>query len=133
MKELLKYYKKYEEIINYLINGFLGVIVSVGTYSLFRYFRLSIVISNVLSWVIGVLFMYITNKIFVFKSKTKGKTDFVKEFFSFVVARVFTLIVETLILYFGSFLINDLICKIIAQVIIIILNYIISKFLVFKK
>ena len=115
--------------------GALGVLVNVVSYSLCRFIGIDIFISNVISWVISVLFMYITNKLFVFKSKTNNKSELFKEFLSFVLARVFTLVIETLILYLGSKVlnINDIIVKIIAQVVIIILNYILSKLWIFKK
>ena len=79
--------------------------------------------------------MYLTNKIFFIKIKKNNLFELIKEFISFVLARVFTLVVETGILFFGSNIlkINDIIVKIIAQIIIIILNYILSKMLVFKK
>lgn len=130
-----KIYHKYEEIWNYLITGALGVLVNIIAYSLCRLINLNIVASNVISWIISVLFMYLTNKIFVFKSKKNNLFELIKEFISFVLARVFTLVVETGILFFGSNIlkINDIIVKIIAQIIIIILNYILSKMLVFKK
>ncbi len=79
--------------------------------------------------------MYITNKIFVFKSKTDSTSKLLKEFISFVLARIFTLVVETAILYIGSEVlkVNDIIVKVIAQIVIIILNYILSKLWIFKK
>lgn len=129
-----KIYRKYEEIWNYLITGALGVLVNIISYSLCRLVGIDIYISNVISWIISVLFMYLTNKLFVFKSKTNNKIELLKEFVSFVFARVFTLVVETGILYLGSKIlhINDIIVKVIAQIVIIILNYLLSKLWIFK-
>ncbi len=115
--------------------GALGVLVNVISYSLCRFIGIDIFVSNLISWIVSVLFMYITNKLFVFKSKTNTKLELFKEFISFVFARIFTLVVETGILYLGSKVlnINDIIVKVIAQVVIIILNYILSKLWIFKK
>ena len=79
--------------------------------------------------------MYILNKLFVFKTKNLAKKKLLKEFFSFVLARIFTLFIETFILYLGADIIkiNDIFVKVIAQIIIIILNYIFSKLIIFKK
>lgn len=126
-------YKKYKEIINYLIFGGLTTVVSIVTYALFaKVFNIDYLISNVLSWVLAVLFAYITNKIFVFESKSKKN---VKEITSFFFFRIISLVMEMIILYiFVDMLhIDDLITKIIAQVIVIVANYVFSKVFVFKK
>ena len=126
-------YKKYKEIINYLIFGGLTTVVSIVTYALFaKVFYIDYLISNVLSWVLAVLFAYITNKIFVFESKSKKN---VKEITSFFFFRIISLVMEMIILYiFVDMLhIDDLITKIIAQVIVIVANYVFSKVFVFKK
>mgnify|MGYP003571591843 CR=1 FL=1 len=129
------FYHNKEEIFNYLISGFLGVIVSISSYSTCRFFNINILMSNIISWIIAVFFMYVTNKIFVFKSQTNSNYKLLQEFISFILARLFTLVVETLILFLcvNVIYINDIIAKVIAQVVIIILNYILSKFLIFKN
>ena len=128
-------YKKNEEIINYLITGAIGVAISISVYWICRKLHLDIVVSNVISWIIAVICMYILNKLFVFKTKCKNSISAFKEFIFFILARVFTLVVETLILWIGANIlkINDIIVKIIAQIVIIILNYLLSKLWIFKK
>lgn len=131
--KLFVLYKKYKEIINYLIFGGLTTLISIITYALFaKVFNIDYLISNVLSWVLAVLFAYITNKIFVFESKSKKN---IKEITSFFFFRVVSLIMEMIILYvFVDMLhIDDLVTKIIAQVIVIVSNYVFSKVFVFKK
>lgn len=131
--KLFDLYKKYKEIINYLIFGGLTTLISIITYALFaKVFHIDYLISNVLSWIIAVIFAYITNKIFVFESKSKKN---IKEITSFFFFRVVSLIMEIVILYiFVDMLhIDDLVTKIIAQVIVIVSNYIFSKLFVFKK
>lgn len=128
-------YHKNEELWNYLITGALGVIISIGSYWGCRAINLNIVASNIISWIIAVIAMYIMNKLFVFKTECNNYKTLIKEFFSFIVARILTLIVETLILYLGADIINinDIIVKVIAQIVIIILNYLFSKLFIFKK
>ena len=130
---MLNKYKKYKEIINYLIFGGLTTVVSIATYALFaKVFHIDYLISNVLSWILAVLFAYITNKIFVFESKSKKN---IKEITSFFFFRIVSLVMEMIILYiFVDMLhIDDLVTKIIAQVIVIVANYVFSKVFVFKK
>lgn len=128
-------YHKNEELWNYLITGAIGVVISVVSYALCRKMLFSIVLSNFISWIIAVISMYFMNKYFVFKTRANSKVEVVEEFFAFVAARIFTLVVETGILYLGSEIINmnDIFVKIIAQITIIILNYILSKLFIFKK
>lgn len=131
--KLFDLYKKYKEIINYLIFGGLTTLISIITYALFaKVFHIDYLISNVLSWIIAVLFAYITNKIFVFESKSKKN---IKEITSFFFFRVVSLIMEMVILYiFVDMLhIDDLVTKIIAQIIVIVSNYVFSKLFIFKK
>lgn len=128
-------YHKNEELWNYLITGGLGTVISIISYAVLRYLNLGIIESNIISWIIVVISMYILNKIFVFKTKCKSKIELLHEFISFILARLFTLVVETAILYVGSkwMKINDIIIKVFAQIVIIILNYVLSKLIIFKK
>lgn len=142
MKKLIKkvwnLYKKYDEIINYLIVGGLTTIVSLGTYYFCVYTFLNpnnafqLQIANIISWISCVTFAYFTNRIFVFKSK---RTDKLKEAISFYGSRIATLLLEMGIMFvFVTILhFNDKIIKLIAQVVITILNYILSKLLIFRK
>ena len=136
----LKYYKKYDEIINYLIFGVLTTLVTIITYAIFTNTFLSsksaldIQIANVLSWIIAVTFAYLTNRKFVFKSKAQGSKR-IKEIINFFLARISSLLVEMLFMYVTVTVLsyNDFICKIIAQAIVIIFNYVCSKLIIFKK
>lgn len=127
-------YMKHKEVINYLIFGFLSFVVSMATYYLAR-ICFDYVISNIISWIIAVIFSYVTNKLFVFESKIEGKRKLVKEFVTFILSRIFTLVLETLILYMMVDLMNmnDRMVKVIAQIIVILMNYILSKLIIFKK
>lgn len=126
-------YHKNEELWNYLIVGALTTVVSIGSYSIFsKLLKINYLISNVLSWVVSVIFAYFTNRWFVFHSKEKKKF---KEFIAFVSSRVFTLLLDSGLMIVGvDYLkIDDLLTKILVQIIIVISNYILSKLIVFKK
>ena len=136
LNKLLELYKKYKEIINYLIFGVLTTVVSIGTYALFtKLFSINYLVSNILSWILAVLFAFITNKLFVFESKSKDKKQVTKEMINFFFFRIISLGIEMIIMYTFVDLssINDLITKVIAQIIVILSNYIFSKVFVFKK
>ena len=130
---IFKLYKKYEEVINYLIFGFLTTVVSIASYALFtRMFQIDVYISNILSWIAAVTFAFVTNRIYVFKSANK---DLFKEAFKFYTSRITTLVIEIIIMYIlvSMLHINDMVSKIIVQFIVIILNYVCSKIFVFKN
>lgn len=129
-KEIIKIYKKYQEIINYLIVGFLTVVVSVSTYALFaKLFHIQYIVSNVLSWVLAVLFAYYANSRYVFNGRSTKKE--IIDFFKF---RILSLIIEVVLMYIlvDFISIGDLVSKVIVQIIVIVLNYLFSKFLIFK-
>lgn len=142
MKKIINLYKKYEEIINYLIVGVLTTIVSlvVKWGLLFTVLdpknSVQLQVAVVISWIAAVVFAYITNRIIVFKSKSK---KILKEITSFFGSRLLTLGLEMLIMwFFVTFLkLNSdlwvLIWTMVAQILVIIFNYIFSKLFVFKK
>ena len=137
MKKLLELYKKYKEIINYLIFGGLSTVVNFVTYYITaRLFCIDEVVSSGISWFCSVLFAYITNKIFVFESKTNTVKAVLKEMVSFFLARVISGIlcdVGTFALMVKVFHINDIFSKIVTQVMVVIVNYVFSKLIIFRK
>lgn len=132
INSLKNMYEKQKEIINYIIVGGLTTVVSVGSYAMFRTFISDYNISTVLSWICAVLFAYITNRIFVFESKAE---NIKKEFSVFVTSRLATLGMEIIVMIFlvSIMLVNDMVAKILVQFIILLLNYFLSKFIVFNK
>lgn len=131
-------YHKNEELWNYLIVGVLTTIVSLFIYffctSIFLnpYNKIELQVANIISWIFAVLFAYFTNRIFVFKSKSK---EVFKEATAFVGSRVLSLLMDmfTMFLVVSVFKFNDKIGKLASQVIVTIANYILSKLFVFKK
>ena len=134
--QCLNIYKKLsknnKEIINYLIVGGLTTVVSIGSYWISRFFIESYATCNMISWILSVMFAYITNKTFVFHSKNKNK---LKEIIDFLFSRVLTLLAEFTFLYImvDILIIDDRISKVFVQILVIILNYIFSKLFVFKS
>ncbi|MCC8014944.1 MAG: GtrA family protein [Eubacterium sp.] len=122
--------------------GGLTTVFSIVSYAVFSYARSADgkiaafggQLANVFSWILAVAFAYITNKLFVFESKS-FKLDVIKtEAVSFAAARLFSLGVEALWLFVLTYLgVNDKIAKISGQVFVVILNYIFSKLFIFKK
>lgn len=133
---VLKIFNKYKDVILYLFFGVLTTIINILIYALStKVFGIEYLASNIISWIISVAFAFFTNKIFVFKSKTNTKILMLKELMSFYYYRLLSLIIEMVLLYICVDLlkINDLAMKILTNIIVIVLNYFFSKFLVFKN
>ena len=133
IKEL---YFKYREIISYLFWGVMSTVVNYGAYFLCTMvFHLNYLISNGIAWVAAVLFAFVTNKLFVFESKSWEPKLAFKEFWQFVSARIFSGLLETGMLYLFVDVLGfpDAPIKIIASILVVILNYIFSKLIIFKK
>lgn len=142
MKKIKELFIKYKEIINYLIFGVLTTIVSLATKYLLLFtildakngFELQIAVT--VSWIVACTFAYITNRIWVFESKSK---QILKEAIKFYMSRLVTLGLEMLIMFIFVTLLElnsntwVIVWTIVAQVVIIIGNYILSKLVVFKN
>ncbi|MCI8299163.1 MAG: GtrA family protein [Lachnospiraceae bacterium] len=153
MKKILTKQKK--EVILYIIFGILTTIVSWGMYALLiNLFSLSVLVSNTISWICGVTFAFITNKIWVFESKSWKLQTMIKEGTAFVSSRIITGILEIfgvpLLSYAGFdnlffeiagkigvsmkiFYTEGIYSKAAFAVLVIILNYVFSKLIVFKN
>ncbi len=122
------------ETVSYI---FFGVLTTIVNYVAFAVLEspLGWLIANTIAWVAGVLFAYVTNKLFVFDSKTVEAGALAKEFILFVLARVASLLFETAFMYLFVDLLslNALVCKIIAAVGVVVMNYIFSKLFIFIK
>lgn len=155
MKTLLELLKKYRELISYLFWGVLTTIVSWGSYSLFTIalsqqkeelhmfgttLSFAVLMANILSWVCAFLFAYITNKLWVFNSRSWKPSVVLPEFTKFFSARVFTGILEIvavpLLVAIGLdqtiMGIKGMVAKVIVSLGVVILNYVFSKLLIFR-
>ena len=129
-------YKKYKQQINYLIFGGLTTLINIVTYIVFYdILALSNLFSNMMAWIFSVLFAYVTNKLWVFESKTNGFSALLKELSSFVGCRLATGVLDIVIMYVGVdiLLLSGTLMKLFSNVIVIILNYVLSKILIFSK
>ncbi|MBR0134306.1 GtrA family protein [Candidatus Saccharibacteria bacterium] len=140
--KLLKLYKEHREIANYLIVGGLTTLISLVVKYLLLFTildaknDLQLQIAVIISWIISVAFAYWANRKYVFESKSK---DYAKEIGLFVSSRISTLLLDMFIMwFFVSFLkLNSniwvIVWTIVSQIIVIVANYILSKFIVFRK
>lgn len=130
------FYKKHKEVLMYLFFGGLAFFLNLFLFAFFtEACKINALVSNAISWGICVLFQFLTNRTWVFDGSVDTKADFWKQMASFFGGRVFTLVLEEAILaIFITWLgFNTMVVKLTAQVIVIVLNYIISKLFVFKK
>ena len=128
------WYNKYREGLLYLFFGACTTFINIVAFNLLRLFKVNFNVSNVIAWVLAVLFAYITNKVFVFESKTNGKKDLVREGISFFSFRVLSLIMDLVFMNVTVIILkfNEFWMKILSNVIVIIANYIFSKVFIFK-
>lgn len=131
------------EFVSYVFFGLLTTVVSMGSFYVFNELLGTEVFlkdknylaANALSWVAAVLFAFVTNKIFVFRSKSWRAAVLGKEFAGFVSARLFSLLVDMGLMYlFVSLMgMGEMLAKFIVQIVIVILNYVFSKLFIFRK
>lgn len=129
-------FKKYQQLILYLFFGVCTTAVNIITYYLCAHLiHLSVVISTCIAWAISVIFAYVTNKWWVFESKSLKIQEILQELLSFVSCRLFTGGCDLGIMYLCVDLLgmNDLFIKIASNVLVVILNYIASKLIIFRK
>lgn len=120
------------ELALYVIFGVLTTVVNILVYLFFsKILNVNYLISNIFAWFLSVLFAYITNRIYVFESV---RDNFLKEGLLFFSGRIFSGIVDTALMFvfIELLFVPDLISKIVIQVIVVILNYLFSKLIVFK-
>ena len=148
MNKIKELCTKYREVISYIFWGAMTTAVSFVTYSLFTLLftafldtAAAVLIANILSWIFAVLFAFVTNKLWVFKSKSFEKSVVLPEFLKFLSSRIATGVIEMaglpLLVLLGlggeMFGIEGLVAKLVINVAVIVLNYVFSKLLVFKK
>ncbi len=135
---MLELLRKYKHIVLYLLFGVLTTLVNVVAYWVGSHvIVLSTMTSTVIAWVLAVLFAYLTNRKLVFNSDAVSKHDVIKECLSFFLARLATGVVDWLCMFIfvDVLMLNeiDMFIKLAANVLVIILNYVASKLIVFRK
>ncbi len=121
-----------KELISYILFGVLTTLVNIAVYFFFtKVCGVNYLISNVIAWFLSVLFAYVTNRIWVFESEN---TNVLKEGLLFFGGRLFSGVLDTGVMYLfiDILLIGDVISKFVVQVIVVIVNYVFSKWVVFN-
>lgn len=136
MKTLIKLAKKHKEIIRY---GIFGVLTTLINFTIFFFFntvlQTSYLFANLLAIISAILFAYITNKKFVFKSETETFQQTLSEFLNFIALRLVSGVFDMVSMYFliDGLRINVTLSKILTQFIVVVSNYIFSKLFIFKN
>lgn len=131
----VSWYNKYKEALLYLFFGGCTTLVNIISFFLLRGMNISTYVSNGVAWFLSVLFAFVTNKLFVFESKSSDLSKSIYELVSFFIFRIISLIFDMAIMYvfIDLFSINEMIAKVFANVFVIIINYVFSKIFIFKK
>lgn len=133
IKEL---WSKYKDAIPYLFFGVLTTVVNYAAFALlWRVMGMNSQIANAIAYLISVLFAYVTNKLWVFDSHTTTWKSFFKEMGSFFLFRGGSWIFDQGTMFIGMELMhgNGFVVKLIANVVVVLLNYVFSKFIIFRK
>jgi putative flippase GtrA len=128
--------KGYWEVFIYLFFGGLATVVNIVSFAIAsRMFHLSMPVSNTISWICSVLFAFVTNKLWVFHSKSPSFGHLAVEFGKFIFYRLvsYGLDMGSMILLINVLHSNDFIAKIITQILVVIANYAFSKLFIFKE
>ena len=137
MEKYKKLFFRYKEQILYLLFGGFTTVVNFVSFYLMdkllngRFYILSVVVA----WALAVFFAYLTNRVWVFESENSGFKALMKEIGLFLAARIFSLGFDIGIMYVGVSLLlwNKLLTKILSNVVVVLINYVFSKFIIFKK
>lgn len=132
----MKIYSEYRIYISYTLFGIITGAVDILTYTLLiLYTDMGVIESNVTAWVLSALTAYITNRKWVFKSENGTVKSFVREIVSFFGCRTLTLVLGTFIIAVGvhGFYFGEIIMKYVSTVFVIIVNYIASRMIIFRK
>ena len=136
MNILTQIYSRNKELVMYLFFGVCTTAINTGCYWLLHH-ALSVdnLVSTVLAWLAAVIFAYVTNKVFVFESNRTSGSEWLSEMLSFYGCRLLTGILDVAIMSVAVDLLqwNGVLWKLISNIIVTIINYIVSKFLIFKE
>jgi len=135
-RDVEKLLEKYKDVIPYAVFGVLTTVVNTAVYGLLaRVCGLGTMPSTVIAWVAAVLFAYVTNRKWVFHSEAETPGEIAREIASFFACRLATGVVDWLCMYVFVDLLHfdDMVVKVAANVLVIILNYVASRLIIFKK
>ena len=134
MSKIVELIKKYKELIVYAIFGVCTTVVNFACYMICVKLNVDVLVSSVIAWVVSVVFAFLTNRKWVFDSKANTLSGVVKELAKFSSGRVLTQIIDMVILavFVKMLCYDEAVVKLAANVVVIVLNYVFSKFFVFK-
>ena len=141
-KKIMDLIKKFlnKETVSYLIFGVLTTIINIVVFGISEDFLMpfmsdtaAALTANVIAWVLSVAFAFITNKLFVFESKSMSVKVIIKELYSFVIARLLSLAFDEAFMMVAIKFMDSMLAKIISNVFVVIINYVLSKFFIFKN
>ncbi|MBD5119260.1 MAG: GtrA family protein [Clostridiales bacterium] len=127
--------RKHRELISYLFWGVMTTVVNYTAYTLLtEVMHIYYLTGTVIAWAVSVLFAYFVNKLFVFRSRDWAWRVALRELWQMVAARLFSLGLEMVIMWFfvDTLQCNHLVVKLAANVVVVIVNYVLSKFIIFK-
>ncbi|MDP4176988.1 MAG: GtrA family protein [Bacillota bacterium] len=136
MIKIFDLFLKHKEKIAYVFWGGVTTLVNIGTYYIFAHIlHIGTMISTTIAWILAILVAYITNKLYVFNSKSFNANIVIREFISFVICRLLTWGIDlaTMYIFVNILKFNDMIIKTLSNVVVIIINYILSKLVIFKN
>ena len=136
MEKIKELFTKYKEQILYVFFGGLTTLINWGAYALcYNVLGVSNVPSVIIAWILGVAFAFVTNKLWVFESRSFDTKTVMRELWTFVAARLATGLLDLGIMYLAVDVLggNGNVWKLISNVIVIILDYVFSQLIVFRK
>lgn len=131
---IIQLIKKYRSVISYLVFGGLTTLINIVTFALLNPI-MNYQVANIIAWFLSVLFAYVTNKIWVFSSKTQGFMALIKEMGSFFIFRGLSLAMDIFMMWLGISVLhaNPVLTKIVDNIVVVIANYFFSKWYIFKS
>lgn len=136
MEKYKQLWETHKELILYVFFGGCTTLINIVSYFACRQVLcMPIVPADVIAWLVSVIFAYVTNKLFVFESKSWRPRLVLKESVEFLAARIFSLGVDVVMLYITVTILDfwELPMKVLANVVVIVINYIFSKWIIFRK
>lgn len=136
MQKMLKLYNRYRSFVLYVFFGVCTTIINIAAYTLCaRVFGMGTVSANVTAWIAAVAAAYITNKIWVFESRAWTTKAVIYEIVTFAACRATTGAMDVAIMYVSVDLLGfqDIMMKVISNALVIVLNFLFSKLVIFKR
>ncbi|KRM75230.1 GtrA family protein [Secundilactobacillus collinoides] len=136
MTKIKQLWQQYASVISYLVFGVLTTVVNIGVFDVLdTYAHWNYQVATVLAWFISVLFAYITNKLWVFNSKTTTSQALMTELGSFFFFRILSLFMDMAMMWLGISILHasPLLTKVVDNVVIVVVNYLFSRVFIFKR